>query len=243
MRETIALYMDSAFLNSDMSKKEPYFEYLLSGNDYQVKRITDLDSLEAILEEKDTKLLLYYMDEMNRDRNMKKTYLSVLSCLRSITKKPILVISEWVDERFAVECLSMGADDYCDKTCSPLELIARIKNQIHCYNRLCQVGAGKSHKLTLEGGLEMDDIAKQVTVEGRHVKLTPLEYKILYLLMQYHGRVLSNKQIYESIWHMEPIGADNTIAVHIRHLREKIEEDPKQPKWVQVVWGQGYKVG
>ena len=243
MRETIALYMDSSFLNPDKTENETYFKYLISGNEYQVKRISDLDSLEDTLDASDTKLLLYYMNEAVGEGTNRITSLSVLSCLRSITRKPILTVSELVDESFAVECLSMGADDYCDKTCSPLELIARIKNQIHCYNRLCQVGAGKSHKLSLAGGLEMDDLSKQVTVEGRSVKLTPLEYKILYLLMQYHGRVLSNKQIYESIWHMEPIGADNTIAVHIRHLREKIEEDPKQPKWVQVVWGQGYKVG
>ena len=91
--------------------------------------------------------------------------------------------------------------------------------------------------------LEVDDNAKVVRVRGNEVELTPTEYKILHLLMEKPGRVLSNKQIYERIWKMAPIGADNTVAVHIRHIREKIEENPQEPRYLQVVWGQGYRVG
>ena len=92
-------------------------------------------------------------------------------------------------------------------------------------------------------GLEINDIQRTVTVEGRNVRLTPIEYKILRFLVQQHGRVFSNSQIYENIWNMQAIGADNTIAVHIRHIREKIERNPKEPRYLKVVWGNGYKVG
>ena len=93
------------------------------------------------------------------------------------------------------------------------------------------------------GDLEIDDTAKTVQIEGRNVSMTPMEYKILYLLATKRGRVLSTTQIYEQVWHMKPIGADNTVAVHVRHIREKIERNPQNPQYLQVVWGQGYKVG
>ncbi len=137
--------------------------------------------------------------------------------------------------------LNAGADDVLDREGSNMEALARIQAQIRCYKRL--VSARKPVECIKMDELEMDDSAKMVTVRGKRVDLTPTEYKILHLLLEKPGRVLSNKQIYESIWKMSPIGADNTIAVHIRHIREKIEVNPQEPRYLQVVWGQGYKVG
>lgn len=146
------------------------------------------------------------------------------------------------NEMLRILALNAGADDVLDqKEESPMVFMARIQAKIRSYRRLSgQAERSKSIKMR---DLEMDDGAKLVLVKGNRVDLTPTEYKILHLLMEQPGRVLSNKQIYESIWKMEPIGADNTIAVHIRHIREKIEENPQNPHYLQVVWGQGYKVG
>jgi DNA-binding response OmpR family regulator len=116
-----------------------------------------------------------------------------------------------------------------------------VQALLRCYRRL--LSEPKPRKLIKMGGLEMDDDAKQVRVEGNRVDLTPTEYKILYLLMEQPGRIWSNRQIYESIWQMDSIGSDNTVAVHIRHIREKIEENPRNPRYLQVVWGRGYRVG
>ena len=127
------------------------------------------------------------------------------------------------------------------KPFNPLELVARVKSQLRRYTKLGSL-AEESAKIYRNGGLELDDDRKEVTVDGQPVKLTPIEYNILLLLMRNQGKVFSIHQIYESIWNEEAYGAENTVAVHIRHIREKIEINPKEPRYLKVVWGIGYKM-
>ena len=135
----------------------------------------------------------------------------------------------------------MGADDYVTKPFNPLELVARVKSQLRRYTLLSNNSASEDTCYEA-GGLMIDDDLKKVTVDGEEVKMTPIEYNILLLLMKNKGKVFSINQIYESIWNEEAIGADNTVAVHIRHIREKIEINPKEPRYLKVVWGVGYKI-
>ena len=135
----------------------------------------------------------------------------------------------------------MGADDYVTKPFNPLELVARVKSQLRRYTTLSSNDAA-GDKVYEAGGLLVNDDLKKVTVDGEEVKLTPIEYNILLLLLKNKGKVYSINEIYESIWNEEAIGADNTVAVHIRHIREKIEINPKEPRYLKVVWGVGYKI-
>ena len=127
------------------------------------------------------------------------------------------------------------------KPFNPLELVARVKSQLRRYTKLGNLNTG-NNAVFRAGGLVINDETKEVTVDGEPVKLTPIEYNILLLLVRNQGRVFSINQIYESIWEEEAIGADNTVAVHIRHIREKIEINPKEPRYLKVVWGVGYKI-
>lgn len=169
-------------------------------------------------------------------------------CIRQIRKIrrqsciPIVVCSIKGEEQIKIAALDAGADDYVTMPCSMPELAARIKSQIRRYTQLSNLCENISRIYKVDD-LEVDDIRRKVTVQNREVYLTPIEYKILRLLVKEKGRVLSIDQIYEAIWNMQAIGADNTIAVHIRHIREKIEENPRQPRYLKVVWGTGYKVG
>lgn len=136
----------------------------------------------------------------------------------------------------------MGADDYVTKPFNPLELVARVKSQLRRYTQLGSTVSGDSQAVYEVGGLSINDDLKEVTVDGELVKLTPIEYNILLLLVKNQGKVFSIDQIYENIWNEDAIGVDNTVAVHIRHIREKIEINPKEPRYLKVVWGVGYKV-
>jgi len=240
-REKILYYRDASIFEEDSEEVNSYFDYILKGQGFDILRAGDLENVEEMLEREDIKLLLFYLgSDSHPEEAIKASMLSVLSCMRTVTTKPIMVLYGGVEERLMLKAFQSGADEFIDKRVTLMELVARIKNQIVTYNRLVHLGEDIIISIS---GLEINDTAKTVTVEGHRVDLTPTEYKILMLLIAKKGKVLSNKQIYEAIWQMEPVGVDNTIAVHIRHLREKIEKNPKKPQWVRVVWGQGYRVG
>ena len=155
---------------------------------------------------------------------------------------PIIILSAKSEDADKILGLNVGADDYVTKPFSPLELIARVRSQLRRYT---QLGAAVTHEdqhVYATGGLMVNDDRKEVQVDGEIIKLTPIEYNILLLLIKNQGRVFSINQIYENIWNEEAIAADNTIAVHIRHIREKIEINPKDPRYLKVVWGLGYKI-
>ena len=155
---------------------------------------------------------------------------------------PVIMLSAKSEEVDKITGLNIGADDYVTKPFNPLELVARVKSQLRRYNELGGTSQEQKEKVYEVGGLRINDDLKEVTVDGELVKLTPIEYNILLLLLKNQGRVFSINQIYESIWNEEAIGADNTVAVHIRHIREKIEINPKDPRYLKVVWGVGYKI-
>lgn len=154
---------------------------------------------------------------------------------------PIIILSAKSEDADKILGLNVGADDYVTKPFNPLELVARVRSQLRRYT---QLGAAASPRGNFyeTGGLQIDDDRKEVTVDGDPVKLTPIEYRILLFLVKNQGRVFSINQIYENIWEEEAVAADNTVAVHIRHIREKIEIDPREPRYLKVVWGLGYKV-
>ena len=138
--------------------------------------------------------------------------------------------------------LNIGADDYITKPFSPLELLARVKSQLRRYTQFGSLADEEGEDIISSGGLVINDSTKQVNVDGNEVKLTPIEYDILKFLTINKGRVYSTSKIYESVRNEDAIGTDNIIAVHIRHIREKIEINPKEPRYLKVVWGQGYKI-
>lgn len=155
---------------------------------------------------------------------------------------PIIILSAKSEDVDKILGLNVGADDYVSKPFNPLELIARVKSQLRRYTQLGGKSGISSEKVYETGGLSINDDTKEVTVDGELVKLTPIEYNILLLLTKNQGKVFSINQIYESIWNEDAIGADNTVAVHIRHIREKIEINPREPRYIKVVWGVGYKI-
>lgn len=162
--------------------------------------------------------------------------------IREEYRLPIIILSAKSEDADKILGLNIGADDYLTKPFNPLELVARAKSQLRRYNQLGSSVEKESEKVYEVGGLKINDDLKEVTVDGEPVKLTPIEYNILLLLVKNQGKVFSIDQIYKSIWNEDAIGADNTVAVHIRHIREKIEINPKEPRYLKVVWGVGYKI-
>ena len=162
--------------------------------------------------------------------------------IREENSLPIIILSAKSEDVDKILGLNVGADDYVTKPFNPLELVARVKSQLRRYTKLGSTVVQNNNAVYTVGGLSIDDDLKEVTVDGEPVKLTPIEYNILLLLMKNQGKVFSIDQIYESIWNEDAIGADNTVAVHIRHIREKIEINPKEPRYLKVVWGVGYKI-
>ena len=170
--------------------------------------------------------------------------LSAMTELRRFSNVPVILLTAKSEESDMVRGLNLGADDYITKPFRPAELLARVRSQLRRYTRL----GGAVNDTTVEdarlsvGGICLDDKQKTVTVDGEEVSLTPTEYDILHFLMQHPGEVFSPKELYRRVWGDDPFGAENTVAVHIRHLREKLEINPSEPRWLKVVWGQGYKI-
>ena len=191
---------------------------------------------QAIEEVKKNEVHLVLLDIMMPH----KDGVSALSEIRKISNVPVIFLTAKSEDSDKILGLNIGADDYITKPFNPVELIARVRSALRRYFEL---GGGqlKENNLTV-GGITLDDGEKKVTVDGQEVLLTPREYEILLFLMKNKRKVYSPKEIYRSVWQEEPIGAENAVAVHIRHLREKLEIDPKNPRYIKVVWGQGYKM-
>ena len=160
--------------------------------------------------------------------------------LRETCNVPIILLTAKSEDTDKILGLNIGADDYITKPFNPLEVIARVKSQLRRYTTLGGQSVGTD--LLTVGGISMDDKAKQVTVDGESVTLTPIEYNILKLFLSHPGQVFSSAQIYEQVWNDAALSSDNTVMVHIRHLREKIEITPAEPRYLKVVWGLGYKL-
>lgn len=209
---------------------------LLVSEGFHVIKVQKPEEMKKALADKTIHLLLMDIEMQNADG------IQLVREIRSESSIPILIFSNNSKEASKIAALNAGADDYVTLPCNPLELLARIKSQIRRYTQLANL-CENINRIYRVDDLEIDDMRRKVTVGEREVYLTPIEYKILRLLVQEKGRVLSIDQIYEAIWNMQAIGADNTIAVHIRHIREKIEQNPREPQYLKVVWGTGYKVG
>lgn len=162
--------------------------------------------------------------------------------IRETNNIPIIMLSARSTDLDKILGLGTGADDYVVKPFNPLELTARVKSQLRRYTQLGNMSQQSSDQIFKCGGLAINDDTKEVFVDDSLIKLTPIEYNILLLLVKNAGKVFSIDEIYEQIWNEEAIGADNTVAVHIRHIREKIEINPREPRYLKVVWGVGYKI-
>lgn len=208
--------------------------YLETAGYNVIKAYNGIEALEQI-EKSDIHLAI--MDIMMPEMDgIKATRL-----LRERSKVPVIFLSAKSEDADKILGLDIGADDYVTKPFNPLELVARVKSQIRRYTELGTI-ATTDEDVIVDGGLVIDDKAKKVSVDGDEVKLTPIEYDILMYMMKNAGIVFNSSQIYEAVWKEDALGADNIIAVHIRHIREKIEINPKEPRYLKVVWGQGYKI-
>lgn len=209
----------------------------LTQEGYEVLKAYDGDEAIKVLKSNEVDLLI--MDVMMpRLDGIRAT----LNKIRENMSLPIIILSAKSEDADKILGLNIGADDYITKPFNPLELVARVKSQLRRYTQLGSTARSDNQSEFRTGGLVIRDDLKEVTVDGEKVKLTPIEYNILLLLVKNQGKVFSINQIYENIWNEEAIGADNTVAVHIRHIREKIEINPKEPRYLKVVWGVGYKV-
>ena len=210
-------------------------EIYLSQDGYKIYKAYDGEQSIQILDKEEIHLLI--MDIMMPKLDGIRATLKI----REYSSIPIIILSAKSEDTDKILGLNIGADDYICKPFNPLELVARVKSNLRRYTSLGSL-TGENKAIYQVGGLVLNDDTKQVTVDDEPVKMTPIEYNILLLLMKNQGRVFSINQIYESIWNEDAIGADNTVAVHIRHIREKIEINPKEPRYLKVVWGVGYKI-
>lgn len=206
----------------------------LYDSDYNLfEAYNGLEALEVI---RGNEIHLVLMDIMMPEMDG----ISAMVKIREQSNVPVILLTAKGEDSDKVLGLTVGADDYITKPFNPVEVAARVKSQLRRY---MQLGGGNIRPETLKvGGIELDDKEKTVTLDGEPVALTPTEYDILKLLMQNPGQVFAPKEIYTRIWNDLPYGSENTVAVHIRHLREKLEINPAEPRYVKVVWGQGYKI-
>lgn len=202
---------------------------------YQVYKAYDGEQAVELLAKEQIHLLI--MDVMMP----KMDGIAATLKIRESSSITIIILSAKTEDTDKILGLNIGADDYVTKPFNPLELMARVKSNLRRYTLLGSMGQ-ENTQIYQAGGLVINDETKEVSVDGETVKLTPIEYNILLLLVKNQGRVFSINQIYENIWNEDAIGADNTVAVHIRHIREKIEINPRDPRYLKVVWGVGYKI-
>ena len=210
-------------------------EIYLQQEGYRILKAYDGEQALQVLKENEVHLLI--IDVMMPRLDGIRATLKI----REESSIPIIILSAKSEDADKILGLNIGAYDYVTKPFNPLELVARVKSQLRRYTQLGNA-AESSKRVYQVGGLMINDELKEVTVDDALVKLTPIEYNILLLLVKNQGKVFSINQIYESIWNEDAIGADNTVAVHIRHIREKIEINPKEPRYLKVVWGVGYKI-
>lgn len=196
------------------------------------------DGLECINVFKENEVHLVILDIMMPNQDGIET----LKILRELSSIPVIMLSAKSEDEDKIIGLNLGADDYVTKPFNPLELIARVNSGIRRYIKLGNYKQEESSNTYMTGDLSINDDLKIVTVDGKQVKLTPTEYNILLFLLKNKGKVYSIDQIYENVWDGEAFGAENIIAVHIRHIREKIEINAKEPKYLKVIWGIGYKI-
>ena len=206
----------------------------LSGEGYKVLKAYDGIEALDILSENEVHLMI--LDIMMPKLDGIKTLMK----LRESRNIPVILLSAKSEDADKILGLTAGADDYVTKPFNPSELVARVKSQLRRYTTLGSIG--KQNGEVVVDGLCVNTESKTVKVDGEDVRLTPIEYKILELLVRNRGRVFSAEDMYSNVWNEEAVIGDNTIAVHIRHIREKIEINPKEPKYLKVVWGIGYKI-
>ena len=211
-------------------------EIYLRNEGYHV--IQARDGLEALDAVKKNDIHLILMDVMMP----RMDGIQATMRIRQEKNIPIIMLSAKVQDYDKINGLNVGADDYVTKPFNPMELVARVKSQLRRYTDLGSLHKEESGDVWRSGGLTLDDAKKSVEVDGRPVSLTPTEYRILLFLVRNAGRVFSIEQIYEKVWDEPAYNPENTVAVHIRHIREKIEIDPGNPQYLKVVWGTGYKV-
>ena len=211
-------------------------EIYLSQEGYKVLKAYDGEEALKVLDREKVDLLI--IDVMMPKLDGIRATLKI----REKKNMPIIILSAKSEDADKILGLNVGADDYMTKPFNPLELTARVKSQLRRYTQLGSTIDKSNQAVYAVGGLSIDDEQKEVTVDGEPVRLTPIEYNILLLLVKNQGKVFSIDQIYESIWNEDAIGVDNTVAVHIRHIREKIEINPKEPRYLKGVWGVGYKI-
>ncbi len=206
----------------------------LSGEGYEViKAYNGIEALDALSE---NEVHLMILDIMMPKLDGIKTLMK----LRKSRNIPVIMLSAKSEDADKILGLTAGADDYVTKPYNPSELVARVKSQLRRYTALGSIG--KQNGVITISGLTVNTETRTVTVEGKDVRLTPLEYGILELLVRNRGKVFSPDEIYRNVWNEDTVVGDNTIAVHIRHIREKIEINPKEPQYLKVVWGVGYKI-
>lgn len=211
-------------------------EIYLKNEGYHVLKAGDGVEALRILQNEEVHLLILDIMMPNMDG------ITATFKIREEQNIPIIMLSAKVEESDKIHGLSVGADDYVTKPFHPMELMARVKSQLRRYVQFGTYEQTNETKQIVIDGLALDEEAKSVTVDGEPIKLTPIEYKITELLMKHAGRVFSIDEIYERVWNEAAYNAENIVAVHIRKIREKVETDPKNPRYVKVVWGIGYKI-
>lgn len=227
--------MKSILVGDDDKEIVDAIEIYLQQEGYRILKAYDGEQALQVLKENEVHLLI--IDVMMPRLDGIRATLKI----REDSSIPIIILSAKSEDADKILGLNIGADDYVTKPFNPLELVARVKSQLRRYTQLGNA-AENNRRVYQVGGLVINDDLKEVLVDDEPVKLTPIEYNILLLLVKNQGKVFSINQIYESIWNEDAIGADNTVAVHIRHIREKIEINPREPRYLKVVWGVGYKI-